>query len=157
MNSLQSHLDSSNLFLEHCVCGREFYTPGATSNHNCTCKRAKPRWFGALQKAQEVFRSAKRLKRSVESNGKLSTTFASKNASLSHPDPHELPGVPVVALAGLQSPTGSLIAAASVVRGFACIYTHLRSDNMSSRPLVKKCWTPHNLRLTLILKWWWVP
>ena len=54
-------------FTERCPCGREFYTLGAVSNHKCTCKKAKTRRFGALEKAQEVFRAAKKLKQSAES------------------------------------------------------------------------------------------
>lgn len=56
------HLNST--FLERCACGREFYTSGAASNHTRTCKKAKTRRSGALEKAREAFRSVKRLKRS---------------------------------------------------------------------------------------------
>lgn len=66
-NTLLHHHHAQHHFTERCACGREFYTPGAVSNHKRTCKKAKTRRFGALEKAKEVFRSAKKFKQSAES------------------------------------------------------------------------------------------
>ena len=68
-------MDSESLLHQHhaphiterCPCGREFYTLGAVSNHKRTCKKAKTHRFGALEKVQEVFRAAKKLKQSAQS------------------------------------------------------------------------------------------
>lgn len=106
MDSLRPGLVSA-AFSERCACGREFYTPGAASNHTRTCKRAKARRSGALEKAKEVFRSAKRLKLSPVDPFNGATTGISESSEHDS-EPRRVP----VPQSDLQSPSESSLSAA---------------------------------------------
>jgi hypothetical protein len=52
------HIQTS--FIEVCVCGRSFCTPGAMKKHLRACTKSKKRLSGALDKAKDLWRTRKR-------------------------------------------------------------------------------------------------